>query len=136
MKTLLIVAPLLAGIIILLYTIFANLLRVWMAHRIKMALLDRLQQAPGSLASPDDIQALLDDEGDGPDNRVDYVVVGTVLAAIGLCTALGGYFWGQGSASAGLYFGGVVCVAVGAILVLLGVLVRYLARLPVDRPMN
>lgn len=134
MNTILIVAPLLAGIIMLLYTILANLARVWMDHRIKLALLDRMQQKTGGPDSLEELKALLDGEPELAHGKtqVNYVVTGALLAAIGLCTAFGGYVWGHGQSSAGVYFGGVACVSVGAILVLLGLLLRYLARLPID----
>ena len=135
MKTFLILAPLLVGILILLYTIIANLLRVWLDHRIKMALLERLQHDPNAPATAEELQALLEEHSVGParKHRVDYVIMGAVLSLIGFCTALLAHILGHGQSSAGVYFGGVVCVAVGGILVLLGLLTRYLARLPLIR---
>jgi hypothetical protein len=138
LNTVYIVAPLLLGIILLLYTIFASLLRVWLDHRVKLALLEKLQKDPNSPATLDEVAALLDgsSEESARKGKVDYTVVGFVLAAIGLASALSGYLWGHGPASAGIYFGGVACVAVGAILVLLGLLLRYLERLPIDTGMK
>ncbi len=134
MKTILIVAPLLVGIVILLYTIIANLLRVWLDHRIKMAILERLQHDPHAPGTAEELQALLDEHSVEAvrKNHVDYVIVGAVLASIGFCTAFAAYILGHGQSSAGVYFGGVVCVAVGGILALLGLLLRYLKRLPID----
>jgi len=138
LNTVYIVAPLLMGIILLLYTIFANLLRVWLDHRVKLALLEKLQKDPGAPASLEELAALLDDRSEESAGRdqVDYAVVGFVLAGIGVASALAGYLWGHGPASAGIYFGGVACVAVGAILILLGLLLRYLERLPIDPGMK
>ena len=59
MKTLFVVVPLLVGMLILLYTIVANLLRVWLAHNVKMALLERLQHGVEDPTTPEDLQALL-----------------------------------------------------------------------------
>jgi hypothetical protein len=134
MKTILIVAPLLVGIIILLYTIIANLLRVWLDHRIKLALLEKLQHDPHAPATAEELRALLDEHSVDAERKphVDYVIVGAALSFIGFCTALAAYILGHGQSSAGVYFGGVVCVAVGGILALLGLLIRYLKRLPID----
>ena len=133
MKTLFVVVPLLVGMLILLYTIVANLLRIWLAHNVKMALLERLQHGDEEQATPEEIQALLELSPEDKDysQKLDYIVVGTVLLLIGVVSALAGYLWGQGSTSAAVYFGGVVCGVVGAILILLGLLIRYLTRLPI-----
>ena len=126
------------GIVILLYTIIANILRVWLAHRVKMALLEKLQHDPHAPATVEELHELLEDHSDGPARKahVDYVIVGAALAVIGFCTALAAYVLGHGQSSTGVYFGGVTCVVVGAILMLLGLLVRYLGCLPVDSEMK
>jgi hypothetical protein len=137
-KTMLIVGPLLVGITVLLYTIISNLLRVWLDHRVKLALLETLEHDPNAPATAEELQALLEEHAIAPGrkSKLDYCVVGMVLLVIGTCTGLAGYIWGHGMASAGVYFGGVTCIAVGAILVLLGLLLRYLARLPIDPRMK
>lgn len=138
MNTLLIVAPVLVGMLILLYIILANVLRLWLDHRVKMVLLEKLRRDPDAPGTMEEIQSLLDaDETDAPrKSPVDYVIVGTILAALGLGTAGTAYLLGQGQASVGVYFGGVACVTVGAILILLGLLIRYLTRLPVHKNMK
>lgn len=135
MNTLLIVAPVLAGMLILLYIILANVLRLWLDHRVKMALLEKLRRDPDAPGTMEEIQALLEaDEHDAPrKSPVDYVIVGGVLVLLGVGTAGTAYLLGQGQASVGVYFGGVVCVAVGAILILLGLLIRYLTQLPLHK---
>lgn len=130
MKTLLIVLPLL-GIIALAYTVTANLLRVWMNHRVKMALIEQLQEEAGCLDDVHELASRLDrDTRRG--RHVDHVVVGVTLAALGILSALAAWGFGGPSWITGAYFGGVVCVAVGFILTLLGLITRYLARLPVE----
>lgn len=129
-----IVVPLLLGIIALVYTVAANLLRVWLNHRVKIALLERLQADPAPLDSPHALQDLVNSDlahTQSP-NRVDYVVAGVTLAALGTCSALAAWCCGAREWMAGAYLGGIVCVAVGFILTLLGLLMRYLSKLPLD----
>lgn len=137
METFLILAPLLAGIIALGYIIAANLLRVWLKHRLKLALLEKLQHDPSHRESLDELQALLDESASGTEQavRVDYRVLGVTLAALGLLSLLAAWLFGEPEWMTGLYFGGVICLAVGVILALLGLVVRYVERL-VGEPLH
>ncbi len=137
METFLILAPLLAGIIALGYVIAANLLRVWLKHRLKLALLEKLQHDPSHRESLEELQALLDESASatGGAVRVDYRVLGVTLAALGLLSLLVAWLFGEPEWMTGLYFGGVICLAAGFILALLGLVVRYVERLvaePID----
>ena len=137
METVLILAPLLAGIIALGYIIAANLLRVWLKHRLKLALLEKLQHDPSHRESLDELQALLDERGAGTgvSNRVDYRVLGVTLTALGLVSLLVAWLFGEPEWMTGLYFGGVICLAAGIILALLGLVVWYVERL-VSEPLH
>ena len=137
METVLILAPLLAGIIALGYIIAANLLRVWLKHRLKLALLEKLQHDPSHRESLDELQALLDERGadTGVAVRVDYRVLGVTLAALGLLSLLVAWLFGEPEWMTGLYFGGVICLAAGIILALLGLVVWYVERL-VSEPLH
>ncbi len=137
METFLILAPLLAGIIALGYIIAANLLRVWLKHRLKLALLEKLQHDPSHRESLDELQALLDESASATEGavRVDYRVLGVTLAAMGMLSLLAAWLFGEPEWMTGLYFGGVICLAVGFILALLGLVVRYLERL-VGEPLH
>lgn len=137
METFLILAPLLAGIIALGYIIAANLLRVWLKHRLKLALLEKLQHDPAHRESLDELQALLDESASGTEQavRVDYRVLGVTLAALGMLSLLAAWLFGEPEWMTGLYFGGVICLAVGFILALLGLVVRYVERL-VGEPLH
>ena len=137
METFLILAPLLAGIIALGYIIAANLLRVWLKHRLKLALLEKLQHDPSHRESLDELQALLDERGVGTGvaNRVDYRVLGVTLTALGLVSLLVAWLFGEPEWMTGLYFGGVICLAAGINLALLGLVVWYVERL-VSEPLH
>ena len=136
MNTLLIVVPLLLGIIALGYTITANLLRVWLEHRVKLALLERLQSDGDGVDGLAHLQSLVDgDTGNGRGRPwVDHVVVGVTLAILGAGSILSAWWCGGQGTLTGVYFGGVLCVAVGFILTVLGLITRFLARLPVQTP--
>lgn len=131
METFLVLAPPLAGIVALVYIIAANLLRVWLKHRLKLALLEKLQHDPAHRESLDELQALLDEStlATGRSVRVDYRVLGVSLAALGLLSLLAAWLIGEPRWTTGLYFGGVICLATGFILTLLGLVVRYVERL-------
>jgi len=133
-KTLLIIAPLLLGIIALAYTVAASLLSVWLNHRVKMALLKKLQSDPGAMEGLQDLQEFVNgpESGAQPGQRVDHVIVGMTLASLGIVSALAAWCFGGQGWMTGAYFGGVICVAVGCILTLLGLITRYLARLPIE----
>ena len=132
METILILAPVMGGIIALGYTIAANLLRVWLKHRVKLALLEKLQHDPAHTASLEELQALFNEDGVGSDRvaRVDYRVLGFTLVILGMPALLAAWFLGEPEWMTGAYFGGAICVAVGFILALLGMVVRYLERMP------
>lgn len=131
METFFILAPLLVGIIALGYIIAANLLRVWLKHRLKLALLEKLQHDPSHGETLEELQALLDESASttGGSVRVDYRILGVTLAALGLLSLLAAWLFGEPEWMTGLYFGGVICLAAGFILALLGLVVRYVERL-------
>lgn len=134
METILILAPLLGGIIALGYTIAANLLRVWLKHRVKLALLEKLQHDPAHTESLEELQALIEENTAGSERaaRVDYRIMGLALAAMGMPALLAAWLVGEPEWMTGAYFGGAICVAVGFILALLGAVLRYLERVPTE----
>lgn len=136
MNTLLIIAPLLAGIIALVYTIASNLVRVWVRHRLAMALLEKLQHEPDHAETLESLErlALPPNPGEAGAPWVDHRTTGLVLAASGLATVLAAGLLGDPTWKAGLSIGGVICLAVGAILALLGFVTRYVERLPAGLP--
>jgi len=128
-----ITVPLTAVLIGLIYTIFRNVGRLWLDHRVKLALLEKLESKPDLLRSFDELQTLLDDtpKNDAEPDRIDFIVTGVVLAVVGIvCAAIGGPT--SGRTAVGVYIGGVACVALGFILALVGLLSWFLSRAPVD----
>ena len=129
-----IMLPLLIVLVAMTVNIVRNIARAWLDHHVKLALLDQLERKPGLLRSFDALQELLDTtpaDSESKD-RIDYLVTGATLAAIGLvCALLGALFAGR--QAAGIYIGGVICVALGFMLVMVGVATHFLAKTPVDR---
>ncbi|MBX3177810.1 MAG: hypothetical protein KF886_10640 [Candidatus Hydrogenedentes bacterium] len=136
MKTLWIVLPLLAGIIALAYTVVANLLRVWLNHRVRLALLEAAEPGPGHSGEPPEVESLVCGAAPvaGRPPLVDHVTLGVTLAVLGSASALIAWFLGGQPWMAGAFLGGVACIAVGFLLTLLGLLMRYLSRLPAAPP--
>lgn len=131
METFLILTPPLAGIIALGYVVTANLLRAWLKHRVKLALLEKLQHDPAHAESLADLEALLEEGSAGPEGRrLDYRVLGVTLAGFGMASLAAAWLFGEPEWMTGAYFGGVICLAVGFILALLGLILRYVERLP------
>lgn len=136
LNTFLIIAPLLAGIIALVYTIASNLVRVWVRHRLAMALLEKLQHEPDHAETLESLErlALPPKPGEAGAPWVDHRTTGLVLAASGLGTVLAAGILGDPTWKSGLSIGGVICLATGAILALLGFVTRYVERLPAGLP--
>jgi len=129
-----ITVPLTAVLIGLAYTVIRNVGRLWLDHRVKLALLEKLENKPELLRSFEDLQSLLDDtpKYEAESTRVNYMVTGVVLVLIGVVCALVAAPLG-GRTPVGVYVGGVACVALGFLLSLVGLLTWILARAPVSR---
>jgi len=130
-----ITVPLTAVVVGLFFTIGRSVGRLWLDHRVKLALLEKLEEKPHLLRSFDELQDLLDDtprhETDA--SRVNFMVTGAVLAVVGIVCVIVAQTAGSGRAAVGVYFGGVASVALGFILALVGLLTWFLARAPVTR---
>jgi len=129
-----IMLPLVIVLVAMTANIVRNIARAWLDHRVKLALLDQLERKPGLLNSMDALEELLDTTPADAEtqDQIDYLLTGAALAAIGLvCALLGALFAGR--QAAGIYIGGVICVALGFMLVMVGVATRFLARTPVER---
>lgn len=127
-----ITVPLTAVVVGLIYTIARNVGRLWLDHRVKLALLEKLEKKPHLLRSFDELQDLLDDapRHDAEANRINYTITGVTLAAVGIACVIVAQTAGSGRAAVGVYFGGVASVALGFFLTLVGLLTWFLARPP------
>jgi hypothetical protein len=131
-----IIIPLVVVLGTVTYGIVRALGRIWLDHRIRLALLDKLQEKPELLESYAELQHIM---ANGPDGRPgkahqDYALTGVLLAGIGVACALAGESGGAGRLAVGLYAGGWICIALGVILTLVGIFIRRLTRNLVTLP--
>jgi len=124
--------PLLVAVVTLVYIILREMTRVWLEHRVKMLLLERLEDRPDLLYSFQDLQQLLDGRPADKENagKSDLSVTGLFLALIGLIFVIVNAVIGSSQWGVGAYFGGVACVAIGFILTTIGLVARLLRRPP------
>jgi len=129
------IVPILIVAIILIVLFLRSIGRVWINHRVKMALLGKLERRPDLLHSFQELQELLDGTSSDTeaDERQNLTLTGVILAGIGIACVIGYSTIGSGRWAVGAYWGGVTCVAVGFVLALFGVLTRLLSRTPIER---
>lgn len=132
MRVYILAIPLIVAVVTLVYIILREMTRVWLEHRVKMLLLERLEDKPELLFSFQDLQELLD----GRPARVetggksDLTVTGLFLALIGILFVIVNALVGSSQWGVGAYFGGVACVVLGFLLATIGLVVRLLRRPP------
>ncbi len=100
------------------------LFQTWVDHRVRLLLLENLERNPDAPASGREMLENLDRLVDR--RRHDYALTGVFLAGIGLACTGYGRFVGLGRLAVGMYVGGMICVALGVSLALLGLFVQYL----------
>ena len=132
MRTYILIIPLVAAAITLTYIILREMARVWLDHRVKMALLERLEHKPELLYSFQELQELLDDSPLPVEqkNKTDLTMTGVFLALIGLISVILYGLIGRSQWAVGAYFGGVACVVIGFLLTTIGLVARILRRPP------
>ncbi len=123
---------LIAGVLI--YGLLRTVGRVWLDHKIRLTLLEKAERQPELVASMNELLNVMNTFPGASAGGQDYRVTGILLALIGLgCSFLGrGLHVGQ--IAVGLYIGGLICVTLGILLTLLGILLRWLARPPMLTP--
>ncbi len=119
----------------LLYGIVRFLGRIWLEHRVRLALLEKIDKRPELVES---VQGLMDlmapSEPVWSETRQDYAVTGVLLGLIGGACCVAGWMLHSGKLAVGIYAGGWVCVFLGFLLFLFGLFVRRLIRHPVLFP--
>jgi len=124
--------PLIITVVTLVYIILREMTRVWLEHRVKMMLLERLEKRPDLLYSFKDLQELLDGRPSDNHNqsKTDLAITGIALTLIGLFFVIVNALIGSSQWGVGAYFGGVACVVIGFLLTTIGLVVRLLRRPP------
>ncbi len=131
MKALLTMLPLVA-LSAIIYVVARTIAHAYIEHRVRMAILEKLEKRPELLGQFQELEEILENPTSaGDDNRrQDLVLTGVILAVIGAVCTLAYSRVGGGEWAVGAYWGGVTCVVLGFLLVLLGLLVRFLSRPP------
>ncbi len=132
MGTVLIVLPLVIAVVTVLYGVIDSLLRSWFDHRAKLALLEKIEKEPELLDRIDGLGSLLADRPGNKIARQDYLVTGLILLGIGVLAVVTGLTLRFGEAAVGTYLGGIVCILIGILLALAGLLLRSLSRDPIS----
>jgi len=130
MNPLITVFPLLIVSAAVTYGVFRALGRVWLENKVRLALLEKLQDKPELVENFREVQGLLAgmDVAKHARTRQDYTLTGVLLSIIGLgCTFLGRGI-GVGRLAVGVYVGGLACIALGVVLAFMGLLIRLMAR--------
>ena len=122
--------PFLLVIFTILFALVRSIGQVWLRHRIRMTLLEQLEKRPELLDQFHDLQeAAIPERPPEPSFwKPDYILTGVILAVLGIvcavvCAAVGG-----SRIATAAYFGGVLCVCLGFILAMVGLLLRYLSH--------
>ncbi len=128
----LVMIPLILIVVTIIYSIGRNLFHVWLEHRVRLLLLEKVQARPDLVTSLDELQSLLEAAPTprAKAGRQDLLLTGTFLALIGLGFVLIYGTVGSGSIAVGAYVGGVICVVFGFILAVVGMVARFLMRPP------
>ena len=108
------------------FGVMRTLLRIWLDQRVRLAVWEKTGEPPD-----DNLDAIPGiPEARRELSKQDYVVTGALLAALGLAGVIAGQIIGLGNLAVGLYLGGFVCIGLGILILLLGFLIRTLARSP------
>ena len=120
---------------VFLYGILRVFGRIWLEHRVRLALLERIDKKPELVES---VQGLMDLMGAAEPlssgTRQDYAVTGILLAVIGGSCCGVGWMLHSGKLAVGIYAGGWVCIFLGLVLFMIGLFVRKLLRHPIFFP--
>ena len=131
MNPLIIIVPLALVVFVVLYGIVRAIGRIWLDHSIRLALLEKAQQKPELLDSASELfGALMGIPVSRTASRQDYAVTGVALALIGIACGVAGRYIRMGRLAVGIYIGGLVCIVLGVLITLAGVLIRSFSRPP------
>lgn len=136
MNPFLVILPLVIVLGAVAYGVLRMFGRIWLEHRIRMAVLERIEKRPELLDSVHDLFNILGAAEAIPTktSRQDYALTGALLAAMGVGFCLLGRMLHSGRLAVGIYVGGWVCVLLGLLLFAAGVFIRRLTRQTIAFP--
>jgi hypothetical protein len=133
MRISVLILPFLLALAAFLYVVFRSLIRAWIDHRVRMAILEKVEHKPELLRAFEDLEEPMEAAPtDGPESpKTDLTLTGVALTVIGVIFVLINGVLGQSQWAVGAYFGGVACIVLGFVLCSVGLLVRFLEQSPV-----
>ena len=135
MNPILVILPFALVLAVLLYGILRVFGRIWLEHRVRLALLERIDKKPELIESVQGLMNLMGAaEPFSRGTRQDYAVTGILLSIIGGGCCGVGWMLHSGKLAVGIYAGGWMCVFLGLVLFMIGLFVRKLLRHPVFFP--
>jgi len=130
LRMIVLMLPFLLVVSTILFALVRSIGQVWVRHRVQMTLLEHLERRPELVEEFQEIQelAVRAQESEPSTLKPDYILTGVILAVLGMicavvCAAVGGSLTATAA-----YFGGVLCVCLGFIIAMVGLLVRYLSH--------
>ncbi len=107
-----------------------GLVRSWQEYQLRLRLLEQLESHPEWIHSEEAVESAM--AGPlatyGKPSRHNYALTGGILAVIGLGCIIIGHVLRVGQIAVGLYAGGQACVAIGLVLLVLGLSSRFLVN--------
>lgn len=136
MSPFLVILPLVIVFVAVVYGILRMFGHIWLEHRIRLTLLEKIEKRPELVDSVHDLVNLLGAAEALParKDRQDYALTGALLAAMGVGFCLLGRMLHSGKLAVGIYVGGWVCVVLGLLLFAVGLFIRKLLRQPIMLP--
>ena len=136
MRVSVLILPFIFALAAFLYVVFRSLLRAWIDHRVRMALLEKVEHKPELLRAFEELEEPAEAEPtDGATSpKTDLTLTGVSLTVIGVIFVLVNGVLGKSQWAVGAYFGGVACIVLGFVLCSVGLLVRFLEHSPVRKP--
>ncbi len=130
MRDVLMSLPLLFVIVTMFYLALRAIGRVWINYRVRLELLERLEDSPDLMDEIPQIRELLENEDYEVTERypIDFVYTGVFLVILGLICVVFDFLLGTGQIAVGAYWGGVICSGLGFIITLLGLFLRFLSN--------
>ncbi len=126
------ILPFLLALAVFLYVVFRSLIRAWIDHRVRMAILEKVEHKPELLRAFEELEQAAEPEPADPEEtqKADMTLTGVSLTVIGVIFVLVNGVLGKSQWAVGAYFGGVACIVLGFVLCSVGLLVRFLQNSP------
>ena len=107
-----------------------GLVRSWQEYQLRLRLLEQLESHPEWVHSEEAVESALASPlvAFGKQSQHNHALTGGLLTLIGIVCVFLGHLLRVGQIAVGLYTGGQVCVAIGLVLLVLGLSSRFLVN--------